>query len=59
MRGSSFVAPLLFEQALLLSASFTAAAGSAKSQFVSVGRYALRGVSTPQELFTLDPTGSG
>jgi adenylate cyclase len=47
------------EQPLLLSASFTAAAGSAKSQFVSVGRYALRGVSTPQELFTLDPAGSG
>ena len=44
------------EQPLLLSASFAAAAGSARSQFVSVGRYALRGVSTPQELFTLDPT---
>ena len=47
------------EQPLLLSASFAAAAGSARSQFVSVGRYALRGVSTPQELFTLDPTASG
>ena len=47
------------EQPLLLSASFAAAAGSARSQFVSVGRYALRGVSTPQELFTLDPTVSG
>ncbi len=44
------------EQPLLLSASFAAAAGSAKSKFVSVGRYALRGVSHPQELFTLDPT---
>lgn len=46
------------EQPLLLSASFAAAAGSANSRFVSVGRYALRGVSHPQELFTLDPTGS-
>ncbi len=47
------------EQPLLLSASFAAAAGSAKSQFVSVGRYALRGVSHPQELFTLDPIAGG
>jgi adenylate cyclase len=44
------------EQPLLLSASFAAAAGAARSEFVSVGRYALRGVSHPQELFTLDPT---
>ena len=44
------------EQPLLLSAAFAAAAGSAKSQFVSVGRYALRGVGRPQDLFTLDPT---
>ena len=44
------------EQPLLLSASFAEAAGSAKSQFVSIGRYALRGISHPQELFTFDPT---
>jgi adenylate cyclase len=44
------------EQPLLLSASFAAAAGAARSEFVSIGRYALRGVSHPQELFTLDPT---
>jgi adenylate cyclase len=44
------------EQPLLLSASFAAAAGEERNRFVSVGRYALRGVSLPQELFTLDPT---
>jgi hypothetical protein len=26
-----------------------------KNRLVSVGRYALRGVSHPQELFTIDP----
>jgi adenylate cyclase len=44
------------EQPVLLSATFADAAGEAKSRLVSVGRYALRGVSHPQELFTLDPT---
>jgi adenylate cyclase len=44
------------EQPVLLSATFAEAAGEAKSRLVSVGRYALRGVSHPQELFTLDPT---
>ena len=44
------------EQPLLLSATFAQAAGKARSRLVSVGRYALRGVSLPQELFTLDPT---
>ncbi|MGO9397549.1 MAG: adenylate/guanylate cyclase domain-containing protein [Xanthobacteraceae bacterium] len=44
------------EQPILLSATFAAAAGKAKDRLVSVGRYALRGVSHPQELFTLDPT---
>jgi adenylate cyclase len=44
------------EQPILLSTSFAAAAGEARSRLVSVGRYALRGVSHPQELFTLDPT---
>jgi hypothetical protein len=28
-----------------------------KKRFVSVGRYALRGVGRPQELFTIDPQG--
>jgi adenylate cyclase len=44
------------DQPVLLSSAFAAAAGEARSGFVSVGRYALRGVERPQELFTLDPT---
>jgi adenylate cyclase len=37
-----------------VSATF-AAVGDMKRRLLSVGRYALRGVSHPQELFTLDP----
>ena len=44
------------EQPALLSPTLAAAAGKAKERLVSVGRYALRGVSHAQELFTLDPT---
>jgi adenylate cyclase len=42
------------DQPVLLSASFAAVDGM-KRRLVSVGRYALRGVSHPQELFTIDP----
>jgi adenylate cyclase len=42
------------DQPILISASF-AHVGDIKRRLVSVGRYALRGVSHPQELFTLDP----
>jgi adenylate cyclase len=42
------------DQPVLISAAF-AAVGDMKDRLVSVGRYALRGVSHPQELFTLDP----
>ena len=42
------------EQPLLLSSSFVEALKD-KKRFVSVGRYALRGVGRPQELFTVDP----
>ncbi len=43
------------EQPLLLSSAFVDAAGpEARPSFVSVGRYALRGVGRAQELFTLD-----
>ena len=42
------------DQPVLMSAAF-ASVGSVKRRLVSVGRYALRGVSHPQELFTLDP----
>jgi adenylate cyclase len=43
------------EQPLLFSSAFVEAAGAeARAGFVSVGRYALRGVGRAQELFTVD-----
>jgi adenylate cyclase len=42
------------DQDIVLSATFAAAAGANRDRLVSLGRYALRGVSRPQELFTLD-----
>jgi adenylate cyclase len=42
------------DQPVLMSAAF-ANVGDIKHRLVSVGRYALRGVSHPQELFTLSP----
>ena len=42
------------EQPMLLSAAFAAAVGEAGSGLVSVGRYALRGVGRPQDLFTIE-----
>jgi adenylate cyclase len=42
------------DQSILMSAAF-AGVGDIKRGLVSVGRFALRGVSHPQELFTLDP----
>jgi adenylate cyclase len=41
------------DQKMLVSAAFATALG-AGARLVSVGRYALRGVKQPQELFTLD-----
>jgi adenylate cyclase len=41
------------DQPVLMSAAF-ADVGDIKRRLVSVGRYALRGVAHPQELFTLD-----
>src|SRR5436305_48550 len=44
------------ERNVLLSAAFAEAVGEPeRSRLVSVGRYALRGVERPQELFTLVP----
>jgi adenylate cyclase len=43
------------DQTLLASSAFAAALGSARDRLVSVGRYALRGVGRPQDLFTFDP----
>jgi adenylate cyclase len=44
------------EQDVLLSSAFAATLGpELRGRLVSVGRYALRGVAQPQELFTLEP----
>jgi adenylate cyclase len=43
------------DQEVLLSSAFAGAAGEGRRRLVSVGRFALRGVQRPQELFTLDP----
>jgi adenylate cyclase len=43
------------EQRVVTSSAFAAAAGEARSRLVSLGRYALRGVRRPEELFTIDP----
>jgi adenylate cyclase len=42
------------DQDIVLSSAFAAAAGPWRGYLVSLGRYALRGVGRPQELFTLD-----
>jgi adenylate cyclase len=43
------------DQPVLVSSAFESAVGGSRSRLVSVGRYALRGVGRPQDLFTLDP----
>ena len=42
------------DQPVLMSEAF-AEVGDIRQRLISVGRYALRGVSHPQELFTIDP----
>ena len=42
------------DQPILVSETFANVEGM-RGQLISVGRYALRGVAQPQELFTLDP----
>ena len=42
------------DQPILMSAAFAASVAEERRAFASVGRYALRGVGKPQELFTLD-----
>lgn len=44
----------LVDQPVLMSSVFAAALGPERDRLVSVGRYALRGVGRPQDLFTLD-----
>jgi adenylate cyclase len=43
------------DQPLLISSDFAGALGESRNLLVSVGRYALRGVGRPQDLYTLDP----
>jgi len=43
------------EQPVIVSSAFAEAAGGARERLVSLGRYAMKGVARPQELFTLDP----
>ena len=45
------------EQNVIVSSDFAEAAGDARALLVSLGRYAMKGVARPQELFTLDPDG--
>jgi adenylate cyclase len=42
------------EQPVIVSSAFAEAAGAGRSRLVSLGRYAMKGVARPQELFTLD-----
>jgi adenylate cyclase len=42
------------EQTVIVSSAFAEATGRARERLVSLGRYALKGVQQPQELFTLD-----
>jgi len=42
------------DQPILLSAAFAESCANETRTFASVGRFALRGVGKPQELFTLD-----
>jgi adenylate cyclase len=43
------------EQTVIVSWAFAEAAGEARSLLVSLGRYVMKGIARPQELFTLDP----
>jgi adenylate cyclase len=42
------------DQPLLVSSTFASAIGESKKLLVSVGRYALRGVGRPEDLYTLE-----
>jgi adenylate cyclase len=42
------------EQQIIVSAAFARDAGAARARLVSLGRYALKGVRRPEELFTPD-----
>jgi len=42
------------DQTVIVSWAFAEAAGEARRRLVSLGRYAMKGIARPQELFTLD-----
>jgi adenylate cyclase len=42
------------ERQVIISSAFARDAGAARARLVSLGRYALKGVRRPEELFTLD-----
>lgn len=42
------------EKPVIVSSAFAAKAGAARTRLVSLGRYALKGIARPQEMFTLD-----
>jgi adenylate cyclase len=44
----------LVDQPILMSSAFVASVAEDRRRFASVGRFALRGVGDPQELYTLD-----
>jgi adenylate cyclase len=46
------------DQPILMSSDFAASVADERRAFASVGRFALRGVGKPQELFTLDLEGA-
>jgi adenylate cyclase len=43
------------DQRIIVSSAFADTCGAKRDHLVSLGRYALRGVARPQELFTLEP----
>ena len=45
----------ILDQPVVISSAFARTPGLDPQRLVSLGRYALRGVSRPQELFTIDP----
>jgi adenylate cyclase len=44
------------DQAVIVSSAFRDACGDARSRLLSLGRYALKGVARPQELWTVEAT---
>jgi adenylate cyclase len=45
------------DQPILMSSAFAAAVAEDRRRFPSVGRFSLRGIGEPQELYTLDAQG--